>query len=214
MDRIREMLQFAVDGTFWMLPDMDLNTLQAMAAIGTLLVTVILAVATWRYTAATKQIVEMQVNEAKAQAIPIVVVGLGRRNAPGAPFNYVARNVGRGAALNSFSLDSLEKDDAKVLVLGALPSGHQTLLPDEINDGLRRQPRTFDKDVYFIVAQPAVGTEWTASINRLDGNGRVSTEVMPWTPSDKLREKMRMQTLDEKLRAYYRANVRPEEELS
>lgn len=50
-----------VDGTFWMLPDMDLNTLQAAAAIGTLLVTIILAVATWRYTAATRQIVAMQV---------------------------------------------------------------------------------------------------------------------------------------------------------
>ncbi len=211
MEGVREALQSIIDYVLWLLPDMDLTTLQALATVGTLIVTVILAKATKEYTAATMRMVQMQADDTTAKAVPLVLLDLGPRAAQGDSFNYMARNVGRGAALNCFELDDLKTDDQDVRVLGALLPGREVLVPDALNERLQAQPQKLDKDAFYVVAQPAVGTEWVASVNRLDRNGRVSHEVAPWTPTAKLREKMRMITLDEQLSAYYRDNVQTNE---
>jgi hypothetical protein len=187
------------------LPDVDpaiAEGLQALAAVIALLLTWRLFLVARDQTKATLAMVELQKADAAAREIPVVVLDLVEQ--PGNLRYYVASNVGRGAALNSFVIDNLESEKPNLLALGALLPGQQVVVPSEVAGKLSgEQKEVFIRNRFFVASQPANPADaWTASVNRIDRNGRVSHEVQQWTPPEFVRTAARMLTLDEQLQTY------------
>jgi hypothetical protein len=116
---------------------------------------------------------------------------------------FVARNVGKGAALNSYFFDiDPRTNDASFIALGGLMPETEIRLATNVGNRLNQEvnAKVTARVPLYILAQAAVGEDWLLSINRVVDNSRVSHEVVLWTPPDALRRKLKALTVDERLR--------------
>ena len=119
---------------------------------------------------------------------------------------FVARNVGKGAALNAYFFDNDPRAEAaRFTTLGGLLAEQQIQLATDVGTRLNREAADAAERVpLYILAEPAVGSDWMLSVNRVVANGRMSHEVMYWEPPSSLKKQLKALTIDERLRKAFR----------
>lgn len=116
--------------------------------------------------------------------------------------NFVARNVGRGAALNAYFFDSDPRvEGAAFITLGGFLAEQEIQLATDVKNRLDRQVNDpADRIPLFILAEAAIGGDWMLSVNRVVANRRMSHEIIQWEPPVSLKKNLKALTIDERVR--------------
>ena len=169
---------------------------QARLGIATGVLLLANLVVVWWYADLTRRLaessseqVEMGRDQREHERMPCVVVEWqylpprimprpgGDRMGP-AGHTWVARNIGRGIALNVVHVEDLESDELKLLHVGSLDSGGKVELPDALVERLNaEEAEPLQRRRHVLIAEPLGGDEWFVTENRVERGGRVSHRV-------------------------------------
>ncbi len=61
----------------------------------------------------------------------------------------------------------------------------------------------FEQKAHYVVAQSAIDSGWTASVNRINMTRRMSHELMAWSRTDEQKAAMRDVTFAEQIAPYF-----------
>lgn len=149
-----------------------------------------------------KRLIDHQVDMNLKGLQPCVVLDHAAESAPGA-YHYVAKNIGRGPALNAIYIRDPNSEKPALFALGALAPEATSRVPDSLYHALTGQAKSHDRDTFLIASVPVTPNgQWVAVQNRIDSNGRVSHEAVDWQPSDAITDAARFLTLNERLQPY------------
>jgi hypothetical protein len=122
---------------------------------------------------------------------------------PGHPpsWTYVARNIGPGRANNAAYVEDIDSASWSVVHLGAFGPGDERELPPKLVQAIYDD--NFRTNRYYVVAQPAVGTEWIVSGNARESNHRMSHVYRKLRPTDAQVVDVSQSTVGEYVRAHW-----------
>lgn len=117
---------------------------------------------------------------------------------------YVARNVGRGIALNVLHVEDLDSPNLELLHIGALEPGQSTQLPTALVERLNVEERDhLERKRHLLIAEPVGGTEWIVTENRMEPGGRLSHRVRVRKLSPEQVDQIHQETPDEYIRRHW-----------
>ncbi|HKY21629.1 MAG TPA: hypothetical protein VJM31_10445 [Vicinamibacterales bacterium] len=151
---------------------------------------------------------EMAQAEQEAKQRPCVVIDWKFMPSPKfevpAGHTYVARNIGAGLALNVVYVENLDADQLETQHIGALESGGEVPLPQNLVQGLNQED-PITRRRRLLIAEPVGGTAWIVSENLKETSGRISHRVRMKKLTEEQIERVHRETPEEYIHRHWPA---------